>query len=388
MSKINRRSFLKSSAALAVPAFIPAGIVSASSLFPEGNTPLPVKFFGDGEMFEPADYLSTLQKVNTTSPIARDRYGSGGAVEALEKKFVEITGKESAVFMPSGTMANLLALSVLSGESTKVFVQETSHVYRDIGDAAQSAFSKRLLPLAKDEPYFTLEELQQAIDGLAEREALSSGAGAVSIENPVRRKDGRSVPLEEIKKISAYCRSKNMKLHLDGARIYIASAWSGVPIKEYASYFDTIYISLYKYLGASAGAILCGDKSVIGKMPHLIKVHGGSMYSNWPNAAMALHRLDGIDTRFQDTVKRAGELVTSLNKISGIKISSLPGGTNIYSLDLAKEIDAVKLQEKLNKDFNIRIPRANEKNHAMISMNETLLYQSAEFVIQAFSKSI
>ena len=388
MSKINRRNFLRSSAVAAVPALFHANLVSASSFLTEENPPLPVKFFGDGEMFEPAEYLSILQKVNTATPIARDRYGLGGAVEALEKKFVSLTGKESAVFMPSGTMANLLAISVLSGDNTKVIVQETSHVYRDIGDAAQSVFHKRLMPLGKDEPYFSLTELEQTISGLTEKEAISSDIGVVSIENPVRRKDGRSVPLEEIKKINAYCKSKNIKMHLDGARIYVASAWSGVSVKEYASYFDTVYISLYKYLGASAGAILCGDKTVIDKMHHLIKVHGGSMYSNWLNAAMALHRLDGIEVRFQETVKRAGVIVTGLNSIPGVKISPMTGGTNIYTLDLPKETDAVKLQDRLNKEFNIRIPRANDKNRIMISMNETLLYQSADYVISAFSKFI
>src|SRR5678815_5809724 len=94
-----------------------------------------------------------------------------------------------------------------------------------------------------------------------------------------RRTDGRMIPIDEIKKISEYCRSKNIKLHLDGARIYMASAWSGVSINEYSTYFDTVYISLYKYLGASGGAILCGDKALIEKMPHMIKIHGGNMLS-------------------------------------------------------------------------------------------------------------
>lgn len=98
------------------------------------------------------------------------------------------------------------------------------------------------------------QQLQNAVENLKTDEYLQTGIGAVSIENPVRRSDGRFVPFEEIKKISAYCRSNNIKLHLDGARIYMASAWTGVPVKEYGSYFDTVYISLYKYLGASGGA--------------------------------------------------------------------------------------------------------------------------------------
>ena len=233
--------------------------------------------------------------------------------------------------MPSGTMANQLAIDVLCGNNTKVFVQDTSHVYRDEADAAQSVFQNRLMPLAKNETYFTADQLRHAIESLPGEEVFQSGIGAVSIENPVRRKDGRMVPLDEIKKISSYCRTNNIKLHLDGARIFMASGWSGISIKEYASYFDTIYISLYKYLGASAGAILCGEKAVIDKMPHLMKIHGGSMYGNWTNAAMALQRLEGFEERLQNSIKRANEIFAELNKESKIKITPLDGGTNIYN---------------------------------------------------------
>ena len=169
---------------------------------------------------------------------------------------------------------------------------------------------------------------------MSSEEVFKSGIGCVSIENPVRRTDERMVPLEEIKKISDYCRSNNIKLHLDGARIYMAAAWSGISIKEYASYFDTVYISLYKYLGASGGAILCGDKELIGKMPHLIKIHGGNMYGNWLNAAMALHRLEGLEERLQEAIKRSTKIFASLNKIKGVRINALDDGTNIYELSL------------------------------------------------------
>lgn len=389
MTAFNRRNFLRTSGVSILPALIPFTKVSALDTFKSPGPALPiVKFFGDGEMFEPADYITELQKANAATAIVRDRYGAGGVVEALEKKFVEITGKEKAIFMPSGTMSNQLAIAVLSGENTKVFVQDTSHVYRDEADAAQSVFNKRLMPLAKDETYFTAKQLQAAVENLSNEEVFKSGIGAVSIENPVRRTDGRTVPLEEIQKISAYCRSNNIKMHLDGARIFMASAWTGVSIKEYASNFDTVYISLYKYLGASAGAMLCGPASVIDKMAHLIKIHGGSMYSNWANAAMALYKLDGFETRLQDSIKRSKEIFSELNKIPGIVIKPLDGGTNIYSMELGKDIDGKKMQQTLNKEFNIRMPRPNDKNQTQLSVNETLLYQNAAYIINAFKKSI
>ena len=390
MKSINRRDFLKATSITALPVIAP--VLPALGAVTTGKQAAPanpvIKFFGDADMLEPGDYISELQKAHSAAAIIKDRYGSGGVVESLEKKFAQITGKERAVFMPTGTMANEFAIAVLSGENTKVFLQDLSHVYRDEADAAQSVFQKRLMPLAKGETFFTAQQLQHAIESLSSEEVFKSGVGAVSIENPVRRANGCMVPLEEIQKISSYCKSNHIKLHLDGARLYIASAWSGISVKEYASYFDTVYISLYKYLGASAGAILCGDKSVIDKMPHLMKVHGGSMFGNWTNAAVALYRLENIENRFKEVLKRTKELVTGLNKLNACKIEALTGGTNIYNLQLASEIDGRKLRERLNQEYNIRIPGLNEKNATYLTMNETMLYQTADYVVNAFSKSM
>lgn len=387
----NRRNFLKLSGLSVLPAVLPATSLFAAEKnghFPPVDEPI-VRFGGDGEMFEPSAYIEILKQVNATAAIGRDSYGNGGAVAALEKKFEEITGKEKAVFMPTGTMANQLAIAVLSGENTKVFVQDLSHVYRDEADAAQSVFQKRLMPLAMGETCFTADELKRAVESLGELEVFKSGIGAISIENPVRRSNGRMVAIEEIRKISEYCRSNNFKLHLDGARIYMASAWSGVSVKEYASYFDTVYISLYKYLGAASGAILCGDKKIMEKMPHLIKIHGGTMYGNWANAAMALHRLEGLETRLKDVVSRSAELFALLNKIPGITITALNAGTNIYQLQLGKEVDAKKMNASLRNTYNIRIPLPPDSNSkSFITVNETLLYRDNNYIVEAFKKAM
>ncbi|HEX6847120.1 MAG TPA: aminotransferase class I/II-fold pyridoxal phosphate-dependent enzyme, partial [Chitinophagaceae bacterium] len=232
---VNRRYFLKTSGLTLLPGVLPAfpALANDANRFSAPAKEPIVKFAGDGEQFDGAAYWEQLQIADAKSQIRIDRYGSGGAVAELEKKFEAITGKEKAIYMPTGTMANQFAIAVLSGENTKVFVQDTSHVYRDEADAAQSVFNKRLMPLAKNQTYFTADELKQAIENLDKEEVFKSGIGCVSIENPVRRTDGRLVPLDEIKKISEYCRNKNIKLHLDGARIYMASAWSAVSIKEY-----------------------------------------------------------------------------------------------------------------------------------------------------------
>lgn len=389
MPSINRRNFLRSSGSIAIPAVFPLSGLLGNDRQQQSDLPTnpQVKFFGDGEMYEPSDYIRILAEADKTVAIAKDRYGVGGVVEALEKKFTALTGKEKAIFMPSGTLANQLAIAVLSGNKSKVFVQETSHVFRDEADAGQSVFQKRLIPLAKEEPFFTAALLQKTIDDMGNAEAFLTGFGAVSIENPVRRADGRMVPIHEIKQIRKYCLEKKIPMHLDGARLYVASAWSGISIQEYSQYFDTVYISLYKYLGASAGAMLCGDAAVIDQMSHLIKIHGGSMYGNWTNAAMALHRMEGAEKRFADARKRGEELFSALNKTGKFSIQPLDNGTNIYRLTVAKNIDGKNLQTQLNQQFNIRIPRPDNNNEVLISVNETLLYLSVDNIVKAFEQS-
>ena len=211
MKALHRRSFIKASGLSFLPALLPALPALARKSNEQTAVPLAgaeINFLADGNMATPTATIQKLVAIDAAQPIEADRYGAGGAVGALEKKFAALTGKEAAIFMPTGTMANQLALKVLSGEHTKVFVQETSHVYRDEADAAQAVHGKRLIALAQGATYFTADDLQKAIDYYNRGEVFKSGMGAVSVENPVRRTDGRYVPQEEIQKIAACCQRK------------------------------------------------------------------------------------------------------------------------------------------------------------------------------------
>ncbi|WP_338868354.1 beta-eliminating lyase-related protein [Spirosoma sp. SC4-14] len=377
----NRRTFLRLSGLTAASDFSYKSLLN--SLDPE-----PVRFVGDGPMYSPEQCIAKLQEINKNHPIERDAYGKGGSIDQLTKAFAEMTGKEAAIYLASGTLANQLAISVLSGENTKVFVQETSHVYRDEGDAAQSVFSKRLIPLASEKAFFTLEELQQSIEDHLQGEVFRSGFGAVSIENPVRRCDGQYVPISEIKRISTYCREKGYKLHLDGARIHLAAAFSGTSVAEYASHFDTIYISLYKYLGAPGGAMLCGPKAIIDRMEHLAKVHGGVIYMNWVSAAMALHHLNGIDDRFKKMATQSKQLFSSLNQLPGITITPLENGTNIAGLKLAANVNASKLIDSLWQKHRIALARNMVDNTTRLMVNDSLLNRSNDQIVAAFKEAL
>ncbi|MDB5158441.1 MAG: aminotransferase class I/II-fold pyridoxal phosphate-dependent enzyme [Mucilaginibacter sp.] len=389
MQDIKRRNFLRLSALGLLPMALPLSAAKA----PEKPRFLPitsntVSFDDDGPFYEPEAYLSKLQEINKADPIKNDFYGKGGSVARLQEKFMQETGKEAAIYLPSGTMANQLAIAVLSGENTKVFVQETSHIYRDEADAAQSVFHKRLIPLAPGAPFFTLEELQEGMNYYNQGEVFKSGIGAVAIENPVRRCDGRQLPFAELQKISAFCRQNGYPMHLDGARLYLAAAWSGISIAAFAALFDTVYISLYKYWGANGGAMLCGSKNIISQMEHLIKVHGGTAFSCWTNAAMALHHLEGLTERLKLSADKANTLFTSLNELPGLSVKAIANGSNIFDLHLPQGIDPAKFRKAMATADQIQIGRANKENLVKLRINETLLLQDNQKIIRAFSSAL
>jgi threonine aldolase len=348
--------------------------------------PTIVWFTRDGPRLAPDQYITLLGEINKTSPIKGDAYGEGGTVADLLAKFLELTGKEAAIYMPSGTLANQLAIAVLSGANDKVFVQETSHVFRDEADAAQSVYGKRLMPLAKGSYAFTLQDLQQEIGYVGKEEYFKTGIGAVSIEIPVRRCNAQVFPIDELKKVSDWCRQKGYKLHLDGARLHLASAWSGVPVKEYASLFDTVYMCLYKYLGASSGAVLCGSKEHIAPMEHLVKVHGGAMYQNWSNASIALYHLQGLEARLTAAKETWEKMMTPLTAIGAFQIQPIPNGCNIFHIKMNPGYDGKKLAEALSGEHAIRLPTPDDVDGAIhLHVNETILQRDQNAIITAFT---
>ncbi|MDB4292804.1 aminotransferase class I/II-fold pyridoxal phosphate-dependent enzyme [Maribacter sp.] len=389
----NRRDFLikcsLSSAALVLPM---AGLNAMPEVDLQNKTPNTAKgvvnFVYDGLAFSPTEYLEKLNEINKKKSIAPDFYGNGGDTKLLEESFAKLCGKEKAIYLPTGTMANQLAIKLLSQNNTKVIVPENSHVFRDEADAAQSVHNKRLLPIGKGKAYFELADLKNAIAYIDKNEVFKSGLGTVVIENPIRRADGTAIPIETLKEIADYCKQNNYKMHLDGARIHLASAYTNTSLSEYASYFDTVYISLYKYLNAAGGAILCGDSKLIDQLTHQIKIFGGTMFQNWNNTAMAMHYLNGIDERWKEVVTAATQLISQLNKIPGVRIKSVKNGTNIYDLTLENEINLKKLADYLNNDHNIWLGRANANNIVKLTFNESLLTREIKEIVAAWEVGV
>ncbi|MCZ6876280.1 MAG: beta-eliminating lyase-related protein, partial [bacterium] len=245
-----------------------------------------VIFRGDGEPKTAKAMLQRLIAIEDEVGLEADSYSLGGTVQRLEEKCAEMLGKEAGVFMPTGTLANHLAVRKLCGDRPRTVVQEQSHLYNDTGDCVSQLSSINLVPLAKDRPYFSLEELQAAVER-ANTGRVVNPIGALMIESPVRRQSGQIVPFDEMKAITEYCREQGIQTHLDGARLYMMAAATSIPAATYAALFDTVYVSLYKYFGAPFGAILAGDSQLIDGMFHSRRMFGGGLASVYFPAALA-----------------------------------------------------------------------------------------------------
>ena len=346
-----------------------------------------VVFRGDGEPDSPSRLLERLAAIESGPGFESDSYSLGGSVAALERYFADALGKEAAIFMPTGTLANHLAVRALCGGKPRAIVPEQSHLHHDSGDCVQRLSSINLIPLAKGRPGFTLEELQEAVSESISGRVVSP-VGAMMIESPVRRQQGRTVPYQDMKAMTDYCRSQGIRTHLDGARLYMMSAASGISPREYAALFDTVYVSLYKYFGAPFGAVLAGDSRWIDGMYHTRRMFGGGLSHACLAAALALHGAQGFEERFQTAMEKGRSLFKSLSGLDGIQVTEFEHGSNIFPMSLDDEVDAEAMADALRRSDVHVYPLENPESGFTLTVNTTILRQPNETIRDAFREAL
>ncbi len=346
-----------------------------------------VSFGGDGEPKSPRTMLQTLIEFEEESGFEADSYSLGGNVQQVEEKFAELLGKEAAVFMPTGTLANHLAVRMLCGNRSRAIVQEQSHLYQDSGDCVSRLSNINLLPLAKDRPHFTIEELKRAVED-SEQGRVLTPVGALMIESPVRRQEGKVVPFDEMQAITDYCRERGIGTHLDGARLYMMSGATGISVKTYASLFDTVYVSLYKYFGAPFGSVLVGTAEFCDGLYHDRRMFGGGLASANFAAALALKGVEGFEERFNTAMKRATTLFDKLNTLAGIHIGRIVNGSNIFPMELSRDLDLdkfVKILQEQSVSVSVGDP---DTRRGTLRVNTSILKQDVETLFAAFRSAL
>jgi threonine aldolase len=211
--------------------------------------------------------------------------------------------------------------------------------------------------------------------------------GAIVIECPVRRRHGEVFDFEEMKRVSAYARKHNIGMHLDGARLYLASAFTGVRPADYAALFDTVYVSLYKYFNAAGGAILAGPRATVDAVAHARKVFGAGVFQGWPQAAVALHYFTGFAQRYHKAVATAKALFAELGKDPRLRVEAIAGGSNIFKLRV-RDVDPPKYQAELRRRGVLIRPDRPESSEFQLLVNESLNGRPDDELARAFLEAL
>jgi threonine aldolase len=261
-----------------------------------------VLFSGDGIALSAADIGAKITALAATGSIAPDAYSTGGSVAELEVAAAAMLGKEAGLWMPTGTMANLLGVyahcSSSSSSTPRVIVPQESHIYHDTGDGVSRLLSLTCVPLGAGRACFTAAEAEAAIQDGEVGGRVRSAVGALVIESPVRRRHGECVALEEMRQITAVARAAGIGCHLDGARLHMmANNGAGVSVSEYAGLFDTVYLDFHKYFGAPWGAMLLGPAKLVKPLVHERRMLGGACTNASLGAALALEGMKTFPVR-------------------------------------------------------------------------------------------
>ena len=390
MNGFDRRRFLHLGAVGLGAGLVESGVAAppgmASVSYTAASTSTRIRMTGDGLGLTPAEQGRLLTRLAEEGRISRDSYSNGGTVEALEERFAAVLGKERAVFMPTGTLANHLAVRALAGAAGgRAIVQAESHLFNDSGDCVQTLSGIPLMPLAPGRAAFTLEEVEEVMERTRSGR-VSRPVSVISIETPVRRRLGETFDPAELDRVTAFAQREGIRLHLDGARLFLQSACTGLDVAEYARPFDTVYVSLYKYFNAVSGAILAGPRSLLDRIYHTRRMFGAGLPGAWPFAAVALHHLPGFVGRFRDAIAVSESFIEKVSRREEFTVQRMPSGTNLFRLRVAGA-DPQAFRRRLRaQEVDLGAPRPN--GGFLVGVNETWNRAAADDLTRRFRTAL
>ena len=252
-------------------------------------------------------------------------------VNELERRAAELLGQEEAVYVPTATMANEIALCTLGRRGDEVLAEENSHIFlAELGGPAVHA-GLMTRPLRCEAGRFTPDQLRETVR-VTDRTHIPP-TRIVSVENTHNASGGRVWPLEEIEAITATARELGLRLHLDGARVLNASVASGVPAAQIGGYFDTVTLCLSKGLGCPLGALVAGSAELMAEARRLKHLFGGAMRQAGIVAAAGVYALEHNVERLADDHARARRLAEGLDA-AGVPVDLEQVETNFVQVDV------------------------------------------------------
>lgn len=290
---------------------------------------------------------AAMREAMAASLVGDDQYGEDPTVNSLEARSAGLLGKEAAMFVPSGTMGNLSALLAHCGRGDEAIIGDESHIlwYESGGPATLGGI-----------PLFTIRTDRRGMFDLGELDAAIRTdrpgyppTGVVCTENTHNRCSGVVLPMEYLRDVKALCHDKDVHVHMDGARIFNAAAYLGVPAGAIADEADSVQFCLSKGLGAPVGSIVAGSEEFILRARRQRKVLGGAMRQAGVIAAAGLVALDTMIGRLPEDHRRARALVEGLMSIRGVKVDPEAVQTNIVVFSPGKALDQATVVSELKR---------------------------------------
>ena len=288
---------------------------------------------------------AAMRAAMAAAEVGDDQYGEDPSTNRLQARMAELLGKEAALWLPTGTMANQVALRTLTRPGDEVVASRESHAaWHEAGGAAANA-GVQIHEIGQG-GVFTAEELRAA--SKPRNFAIFPTTTLVQVENTHNRAGGVVVPQAEVLRICAVARELGLATFLDGARLWNASAASGLPLFELAAPFDLVAVAFSKGLGAPGGSLLAGPRDLIATADRHRRRLGGAMRQNGIFSAAALHALDHHLARLPEDHANARAFAERLAAGAPVQLDLATVQTNIvvFHLPPTAPLDAVTLSAR------------------------------------------
>ncbi|MCP4631713.1 MAG: low-specificity L-threonine aldolase [candidate division Zixibacteria bacterium] len=274
-----------------------------------------------------------MREAIANAEVGDDVFGDDPTVNRLQEMTADLLGKEAALYFPSGTMSNQVALRCLTNHGDEAIIEQDAHIFRYEAASGSALAGIQFNTIKGNNGVITAEEIE---DRIRPADYHQPKTAVVCLENTHNKAGGMIFPLKEIQKIRELCLSRGIKTYIDGARIWNASIATGVKLTEYTQYCDLVSVCLSKGLGAPVGSVLAGDKEMITQARRYRKAYGGGMRQAGIIAAAGIYALENNIERLKDDHNRAQKIAKTLSKIPSINSDPATVQTNLVVFDVFK----------------------------------------------------
>ncbi len=310
-----------------------------------------------------------MRQVMAQAEVGDDVFGDDPTVNRLQEMMAEMCGKQAALFVPSGTMGNQVSLKTHTVPGDEIIVERNAHIFNYESGSPGMLSGVQVYPIEGDKGVITAEQIAGAIrpDNIHHPTTR-----LICLENTHNRAGGTIFPMSEIQRIHALAREHNIALHLDGARLWNASVATGIPLKEYCRYFDSVQLCFSKGLGAPIGSIIVGDADFIERARYFRKAFGGGMRQVGILAAGAIYAVEHHFQRLAEDHRRARRLAEAIAELPGVSIDLDTVQTNIVIFEFGTAyLSAEEFVQKLRQQHILMIHFGTAKIRAVTHLHIT-----------------